>query len=354
MSGLRTIPVYDERRGRFAALRDQRVLVYWPHGFGDFVHFGYVVPTLDPSNRYYITRFGDDFVHLFDEADGIAPLYSGRSAIDDGGALGSRHLGVNWKKIRNGPMEVMFPEPLATRVREVGVTAMLYSDYPEYEGKRAFPFHTKARALIETLVAPERLRGMRLDAPLRSALRFDVPQPARARIESRLRDIVAPGEHLYLLAPGGHTNLKKAWPRDAVDTFASTVRSFDPVGRVLVIDEGALRERFGDLDAPFAHVLVTLIRACHAFVGVGAGPLHAALAAGVSPVVGIWLAHHPDWYDEPHANSLHLTGPYVHAHKLDRRPATISKPPEFRARVLPFPQRVPHAQDVFEALALLR
>ena len=34
------LPAVREDRGRFAALRDARVLIYWPHGFGDWVHFG--------------------------------------------------------------------------------------------------------------------------------------------------------------------------------------------------------------------------------------------------------------------------------------------------------------------------
>ena len=55
-----------EDRGRFAALRDKRVLIYWPHGLGDWVHFGAVAPLLEPSNVYAITRFGDDYVALFE------------------------------------------------------------------------------------------------------------------------------------------------------------------------------------------------------------------------------------------------------------------------------------------------
>src|SRR5580704_4172724 len=40
-------------------LKNSNVLIYFPHGFGDWVQFSYILPHLDPSNRYWITRFGD-------------------------------------------------------------------------------------------------------------------------------------------------------------------------------------------------------------------------------------------------------------------------------------------------------
>ena len=346
------LPVYDERNGAFAKLRNERVLIYWPHGFGDFVHFGYVLPLLDTSNTYFITRFGDDFVHLYDGAQGVTPLYSGVRAIGDGSAQGARHLGVEWKRIRNREADVQLPDSLAARVREAHITAVLYTDYPEYEGRRAYPYHTKARALIRQLVDAE--RGIDVDFALESALTFDVPAVYLARIEARLRDFVATGQRLYLVAPGGHTNAAKSWPGSEVEAFEEGLASYDARGRSLVIDEAPLRERFGDIDVPFAHLLVGLIRASHAFVGAAAGPLHAALAMRTAPVVGVWFAHHPDWYDEPNPQSIHLMGPRVLAKRYDRREATSTKPAMMRARTIAFAERIPNATDVFEALALLR
>lgn len=348
------MPVYDERRRRFAALRNERVLIYWPHGLGDFVHFGYVVPMLEPSNAYGITRFGDDFVHLYDGAIGITPVFSGVSAIGDGAAQGARHLGIEWKRIRNRPADVTLPPPLDSAVRDGGYTALLYTDYPEYEGRRAFPYHTKARALIRQLVDPARLKTIDMQSPLRTALTFDVPASSRVRIEARLAQAVDPSQHLYLIAPGGHTNAAKVWPMQHVAALQDRLPRHDPLARSIVIDEEPLRRQFGDLDVPFAHLLVTLIDRAHAFVGAAAGPLHAALAMRRSPVLGIWLAHHPDWYDEPWTGGLHLCGPLVCTRRYARRKATRTLPPAWRARTIDFPKRVPDANDVIEALALLR
>ena len=43
------MPVYSDDGRAFGAVTNRRVLIYWPHGFGDFVHLSFVVPLLDPS-----------------------------------------------------------------------------------------------------------------------------------------------------------------------------------------------------------------------------------------------------------------------------------------------------------------
>lgn len=344
------LPVYDERNGAFARLRERRVLIYWPHGLGDFVHFGHVVPMLEPSNEYFITRYGDDFVHLYDGAEGIAPLYSGAMPIGDGGALGARHLGIDFRRIRNREEDVTIAEPLRSRVVEHGIDAILYTDYPECEGRTRFPFHTKARALARELVLPERLAQFDLSHPLGNALRFDVPPDARARIEERIRTLAGPGERLYVISPGGHTNVEKTWPQADVNTFVALLEQRDASARAFVVNERNVAERFGDLQLPFAYVLVTLLRAAHAFVGVPSGPLHAAIALGASPVVGIWLSRYPDWYDEPHPNVTHLVGPIPYKKRYDRRIGSTSLPPTLHHDIVAFRDRAPTPNDVLGAL----
>lgn len=344
------LPVYDERKGAFARLRGRRVLIYWPHGLGDFVHFGHVLPLLEPSNEYFITRYGDDFVHLYDGAEAIAPLYSGVKNIGDGSAQSDRHLGIDVRRIRNREEKVMSAEPLRSRIVEAGIDAILYTDYPECEGRTRFPFHTKARALARDLVLPERLAQFDLNVSLPSALRFYVPPDVAARIERRIREIAAAGERLYLLSPGGHTNVEKTWPKEDVDAFVALLNDRDPTARAFVIDERNVAERFGDLDLSFSHVLVTLLRAAHAFVGVPSGPLHAAIALGASPVIGIWLSRYPDWYDEPHSNVIHLVGPIPYKKSYERRPGTTSLPPVLAHRIIPFRDRAPTPAEILSAI----
>ncbi len=361
------LPVYDERAGAFAALRDRRVLIYWPHGFGDFVHFSYVLPLLEPSNRYYIARFGDDFTHLYDGATGITPLFSGVRRPGDGRELGApRHFGIAFKRIRNRPERFFVPEPLRETIARERIDALLYTDYPEPLGSHPFPYHTKARHLIGKLVDPSRLRDGALERPLRSALALHAPAQARALVEARLRTHVGSGQRLYVLSAGGHTQPDKVWPEADVLAFAHRLRERDERAVVLTVDERTSAEigrapglaptttdLFGDLDLPFAHVLQSVIRAAHAYVGVASGPLHLALAIGERPIVGIWLAHWPGFFDEPCAHARHLVGPNVYRRGLDRRigARTLAEHPAFRYDVAPFRDRAPGADDALDALA---
>ncbi len=363
------LPVYSDDGRTFGSVTDQRVLIYWPHGFGDFVHLSYVVPLLEPSNTYYLTRFGDDFTHLYDEGEGVRPLFSGTRARGDGSVFGARpHFGLDLDHPPDGRTELDVPEPLRARILEHAIDVMLICRYPEMTGRTPYPFHTKARYLASRIVAPQRLAAVDLAQPLRSSLAFAAPAHIAALVETRIRAVVEPGAQLYVLSAGGHTQVDKVWHEDEVLAFAREVRRRDARARVVTVDERTsaaigreaglaptTTDLFGDLDLPFAHVLVTLIRAAHAYVGVAAGPLHAAIAMGGRPTVGIWLAHWPEYYDEPTADAIHLVGPAVYRKKLDQRIGARSKA---SAGVLPyrikaFRETSPTSTDALDALQLL-
>jgi len=360
------LPVYSDDGRAFGSVTNRRVLIYWPHGFGDFVHLSYVVPLLEPSNTYYLTRFGDDFVHLYDAGERVRPLFSGSRAPGNGSERGARaHFGLDLDHPPDGVCDLDVPEPLRSRIAEAQIEAMLVCRYPEMTGRTAYPFHTKARYLASRVVAPQRLSGVDLAQPLRSSLGFVAPTDAIARVEARLRQLCDAGTHLYLLSAGGHTQIDKVWPEREIVDFARDVRRRDRRARVLAVDERTSaatgRERdlaptttdlFADLDLPFAHVLVTLVRAAHAYVGVAAGPLHGAIAIGGRPTVGIWLSHWPEYYDEPSTEAIHLVGPAVYRRKLDQRIGARSKAD---AGVLPyhieaFRDRPPASADALDAL----
>ena len=358
--------VLGEKDGAFAAVRNSRVLIYWPHGFGDFVHLSYVIPLLEPSNEYFVTRFGDDFVHLYDEGELVTPIYSGDVSIGNGSSFGvPPHFGVDMDKIANRVERIEIPEPLRSRIAEAKIDLMLFSRYPEMTGRTPYPYHTKARFLASNLVESERLAKFDLSKPLRSSLPFRAPAESVRRVEERLRDVVAPGEALYMMSPGGHTQLRKIFPEEEVVTFTREIRRRDPRARIITVDERTSqtigRERglaptttdlFADLGVPFAHVLETLVRASHAYAGVASGPLHTALSIGERPIVGVWLGHWPEYYDEPSPTAVHLVGPLVYREKLDQRLGARTKAAAgvLPYNIVPFRKRPPSALDVIEAL----
>ncbi len=127
-------------------------------------------------------------------------------------------------------------------------------------------------------------------------------------------------------------------------------RTSDAIGRERNVAP-TTTDLFADLGVPFAHVLVTLIRASHAYAGVASGPLHAALSIGERPIVGIWLGHWPEYYDEPSPDAVHLVGPLVYREKLDRRAGAQTKAAAgvLQYTIVPFRKRAPRAQDVIAA-----
>lgn len=360
------MPVYSDDGRLFGAVTNRRVLIYWPHGFGDFVHLSLVVPLLEPTNEYYLTRFGDDFVHLYDCGERVLPIFSGLRAPGTGAELGARpHFGLDLDHPPDAVTRLDVPEPLRARIEQHGIDALLVCRYPEMTGRTPYPWHTKARYLASRIVAPHRFAGIDLSQPLRSSLAFRAPVESARAVEARLREAVPRGAKLYVLSAGGHTQVDKIWPESEIVGFAREVRRRDANARVVSVDErfsAAIgRERglapttsdlFGDLDLPFAHVLVTLIGAADAYVGVASGPLHTAIAMGGRPTVGIWLSHWPEYYDEPSPGAIHLVGPQVYRRGLDRRIGALTKA---RAGVLPyrieaFRSRPPTSSDALDAL----
>ncbi|GAC1502000.1 MAG: hypothetical protein NVS1B14_06600 [Vulcanimicrobiaceae bacterium] len=326
--------VFGERDRGFQTLRGTRVLIYWPHGLGDWVHLSTIIPMLEPSNQYFITRFGDDYVAAFDGHATVAPLFSGVHRISDGSDFGAKHFGLDHRHVRGRTMELQCPPPFDRTFAQAGIEAVLYTDYPERAGRSRFPFHTKARLLAKSLVAPERLEQFDLTQPLKNTLDFSVSAVTQNAVDARLRTLMGPADKLCVLATAGHTNARKNWPAPEAERFVQRFASLDPCWKFLNLDKdfGPL---FAGLDLPFARAYRALLARTHLFVGVPAGPLHVAMARADVPMVGIWLAHHPDWYDEPNSNALHLVGEFVYRSKFDRRAASVTKPAALRHRIEP-------------------
>lgn len=342
------LPVYDERRGRFARVRNSRVLIYWPHGLGDWAHLATILPFLEPSNEYAITRYGDDYVCLMDGNRYVRPLYTGVRAISDGSDAGARHLGVDFKRIDGRARAVAIPR-LESAFERTPFDAVLYTDYPEREGRTPFPFHTKARALLRDLVRPQPVLMQALEHPLRSTIAFDVDRTVQTAVDESLRTFMDPGDRLLLLSGSGHTAARKNWDSAQTERFCELAAADSPRWKVLSFDD-RFRSLFARVDAPFGLVLKALLHRAQLVAGVPAGPLHVALAFGDVPVVGIWHAHHPDWYEERSEVAIHLLGKTLFDKRYDRRPATATLPPALRNRTLAFPGNAQiRAEDAWQA-----
>lgn len=355
------IAAVREDRGRFAALKNRRVLAYWPHGFGDWVHLGYLLPLLEPSNAYAVTRYGDDCVSLMDGNPVAAPLYSGIAAPGDGAVAGAPDLGLTLRRCNGKPVVLSLAEPLAAGVEVFAPNALLWTDYPETEGRTPYPFHTKARNLARLLVRPDRLQTVDLSQPLQSAIDFSAPAEVQQRVRERLAHFAPSDTRLCIVSRRGVTAARKNWGDGSeARAFARLLQRDSPAWRVLSMDDEELgegcmgfRALFAGLDIPFGLLLKAVAAHIELLVGVPAGPLHFAMARGGIAVVGLWFAHHPDWYDEPNSRAMHLVGRYVRERRFERRVASTTKPPSLQHRLCYLDSDGADAQDVFEAARVL-
>jgi hypothetical protein len=90
--------------GDFKSLRDTNVLVYFPHGFGDFVQILAALPLLNATNRYWITRLGDDYTCVMEGNAVVTPVYTGFKAVmrEEGRSCALRTLGAGPPDVRKG------------------------------------------------------------------------------------------------------------------------------------------------------------------------------------------------------------------------------------------------------------
>lgn len=327
------LPAMREDRGRFAAVRNARVLVYWPHGLGDWVHFGVIASLLEPSNTYAITRFGDDYVSVMEGHAPVLPLFSGVMAPSTGTPNAPAHFGLNLRQCDGRRATLELVPPLRDEIVRFAPDVLLWTDYPETEGRTAYPFHTKARNLARLLVSRERLAALDLSAPLPNEVDFSVPQNTQRRFDEALAPFAPPGVPLAAISRAGVTAARKNWDETNARAFVAAMRRDDPRRRFISMDDEPLgdgvvgfRALFGGLGEPFARLFKALANRLDLFAGIPAGPLHLTMARGGIPTVGLWVAHHPDWYEEPNPAAIHLIGRHVRDRGFDRRPATTTKP----------------------------
>lgn len=338
-----------EDRRRFARLHDQRVFLYWPHGLGDWAHVAAILPLLEPSNAYAIARFGDDYSALLQNNPYARVLSSGERALSDGAPFGTVNLGLERRRLNGRERVLHVPEPMAAQLARFGPTAALWTDYPETEGRTAFPFHTKARNLARLLVDRKRLAQLDLRRPLPTTLDLSVTPELQTEIDDRLRGFAPPGSHVYVLSIAGFTAQRKNWDATEARSFVRLLQRHDPSARVVAMDDPALgdpsqwagseivagyRALFADVEAPFARAYLALLTRCAGVVGIPAGPLHVAMVRGGVPIVGVWSTHLPEWYDEPNPLAVHVIGDFVRRRGFHRRKATRTLPPGWHRKIV--------------------
>ncbi len=384
-----SLRVVSHEHGNFKAITNTDILIYWPHGFGDWVFLSYIMPLLEPSNRYWVTRFGDDSVTLFEGSDYARPLYlgSGSPLCGDGSTFGNQHFGLHYEAIDGTEQMLSLPLALAHQCEKLGIGTMLWSCNPEIYGYSSYPFHTKARALLPYLASPSLLSTTILERPLVSAINFKVVSWLTQWVESRLRSFAGFGHRkLCVIARNGYSSHGKNWGhlwRDDMPSgkqregeecrdFMRLLLRKDPQWAFLVMEDVLFKgddtvcseelhaysyaEIFGPVGAataPYGQVMKVICNLADLVVGVPVGPYHLAMAKPDLPVVGLWTEHMPSWYDEPKDVSRHLLSRNVQDRGARERPGSFSRTHEIdfssrwlETRVIPGAQVLESVEDL--------
>lgn len=363
---------YSNFDGRFKDLCNANVLIYWPHGFGDWVFLSYVLPFLEPTNRYWITRFGDDTVALMEGNEWAIPVYLGTNSphCDDGAAFGNRHLGLDLAQADGSEREMNLPLSLYEACLANKIDTVLLTNFPETYGFVPFPFHSKARNIIRDLAPVEHLHAINLGLPMRTTIDFRAPGWVLRWVEARLKSRA--GWHgrkkLCLLGRTGYSSTGKNWGHrwreemppgmrregDECREFMRLLLQKDPGWVFLSMEDrhysgddtlGAsdlncftYTEIFNsvlmDANVPFGLVTKALTNFAEIAVGVPAGPFHLCMAKRELPAVGIWLEHFPSWYDEPKGNAIHIVSKNVADHAMNKRPGSFERNEHLNFRVV--------------------
>jgi hypothetical protein len=346
---------------RLSRLSDTNVLIYFPHGFGDWIHFSHILSLLEQTNQYYITRFGDDTVSLMDGCIGVTPFYLGTASHQCayGGLFSNRHFGMDLKQIHGEPIELNFPLSLHATCVEHSINALLTLPFIDVVGYRAFPYHTKARALLTSLIPPDDPRFIALSAALPCPINFDVPTMIQQFVENRLINFLGLGiRKLCLISRGGYTTPEKFWGRlwrDEVSgctlsegeecrDFMRLMLAKDPDWIFLSMEDRIFEgddtlssdeiqcvsyaQVFGSIGGtglPFGLVMKALVNIADLCVGVPSGPYHLSMVKPDLPCIGIWTNQFPSWYDEPKEDSIHVISKNVVEKGYMDRPGSFTE-----------------------------
>jgi len=380
---------FREDNEGFRSLKNSNILVYFPHGFGDWVFLSYILPFFEPTNRYWITRFGDDSAWLMEGNQWVAPLYVGVPSphCDDGGAFAIRHFGVSYDEADGGEKEFNFPLPLYEACVKHKIDAVIQTAFGETWGGADFPYHSKARNLLRKMTSPGHLDQKVLGSALKSSISFEVEPALQRWVEAQLKSWIGLGDRkLCIIGRNGYTAVGKNWGHlwrndlppgkqregEECRDFIRLMLKRDPKWMFLIMEDRLFEgddtvrasdlhtfsyaELFGEVGSgnlPFGLMMKILVKVADLAVGVPAGPYHLCMAYESLPAVGVWIEHLPSWYDEPKAASIHLLSQNINHLKLMERPGSFEENGGLKFRTAWANSRIISGEEVMAAVETL-
>ncbi|GEM_PF-2479667 len=255
----------------------------------------------------------------------MTPLYAGCNSVQGlpETQFEPAHLGLRAEET-DGTRTLYLPVALAIACQKHRISHLLDPHFPEIHGRHAFPFHTKARRLLRSLIANDQRRDIKLSRPLENAICFDVPESVIRWVEARLHSYAGwRGRKLCIIGRSGYTSVGKNWghrwredlpPGQRVEgqecrDLMKLMLKRDPNWLFLTCEDrlasgdNSIRdpqmncvsyaELVGSRDQsalPYGWIMRALMNLAELVVGVPSGPYHLAMVKQGLPVVGSGLS----------------------------------------------------------------
>ena len=322
-------PMYVVGEDQFKMLTNSKVLIYFPHGVGDWVFLSQILPYLDPSNEYFVTRIGDHNVSLFDGCEHATPIYSGIADTHASAELMGNTSHLNYNSSFHGRQELTMTDTMSNQIDRHGIThAAFLLGFPDPYLQKEAPWHSKARYNTYRYVNMGR-KASNFFGDFHPTVNMTVHDETDSIIRPALQDFIGDGK-LCVICPSGFHNNRRDWGitnRDGLHSyqevrdFMNVMKENDPSWKFLLMsmfdknDEPYLESDLLDCksysglipnDLLFGHAIKSILNLASLAVSSDTGPLHIALCRRDLPVVGVWNTCLPWNYDEPRSGFVNV------------------------------------------------
>ena len=335
---------------------NENVLIYFPHGLGDWVMYNTVTPLLNTNNNIFMTGYGDNYTSVLDNSN-VKPVYCGVNNVYlQGAEFPPLPDYINPDEDITRGIKKFLPASIANFCEKNNIKHFYHE--PFFESGEKFPYNSKARYHFKYFnhMLDENERNI-LNFKLKNAISTNDNHSCTNMIRSRLQVTTNYNNNskLIIISRYGITSVGKNWghlyrtekypyegdeAREFIDLcykknknciFISMEHGqFD--GKNTLADHSkncySSFELFGGFatkdSIPYAIFLKSLFTLADIHIGCPTGPLGLSLLYDNVRTVGLYCELMPSWYFEPGNNNINIVSSNnINARLQDQRTFNI-------------------------------
>ena len=306
-------------------LNNENILIYFPHGLGDWVMFNNITPFL--NNNIFMSRYGDNYSSIMEDSEKITPIYCGVNNVhsEQSDFISSNNFDT-------------LPRSILEKCKKNKITHFFFN--PFYESQSTFPYHSKGRSHLlscHDLLSDEQKSN--LNNVLKNNINIKDNSFITNILISKLYSMTSYNSlsKIIVISRYGITSVGKNWGHlyrdekykneaDEAREFIDLCLKKNPNTIFLTMESSLLNsshslknykknvysteELFGSFDnnnnIPYAILLKSLFSITDIHIACPSGPLGLSLLFNNIKSIGLYIEHIPSWYFEPGKNELNI------------------------------------------------